>query len=173
MARIFKFLFVEAQRRASVLFLAVLLSGVTIWLASSAAQPPNRGGLALPPNTHLPKTIILQSDPAIESQIKSAIRGGVIPEATDPILEGMLDVLKERGSILDGSVLDRETEPPKTNFSSDVDARARAAELLLRASRILGTINPIDDQRSDLIEKMRAESARLLSQASDNVKIVD
>ena len=77
-------------------------------------------------------------------------------------------VLRERGSILEGSSLDPALLEDGSESSSETEEmteskRAFAAELLLRSSRTLEQIGPLDKTRQELVAKMRGEAARLLS----------
>lgn len=77
------------------------------------------------------------------------------------VLDEVLNLIQKRGSILDGSSLDTETEP------TEVDARrgkARAAEQLLKSARLLEVLSSEDPHRSKLIDRMRAEAAKLLTE---------
>ena len=100
----------------------------------------------------------------------------------DPILDDVLSIIRQQGSVLDGSALDQavtdQTRPdapmfdqrgePKSDSDGDslisVTDKAMAAERLLKAARFLEQVKPLDKVRIDLVRQMRRESIRLLSQ---------
>ena len=91
----------------------------------------------------------------------------------DPILDDVLQILKKRGSILDGSVLD--PDAPVETEESLLDLRtskgtptvqrraAYAAESLLRSARLLEAFDSKDIAHQNLVRLMRREAARILT----------
>jgi hypothetical protein len=81
------------------------------------------------------------------------------------VRDDVIGIIKKQGSILDGSVLDPRRSGDETNSSSeDRSKKAFAAEQMLKASRWLENIGPADSDRADLVNRMRAEAAKLLSE---------
>ena len=77
-----------------------------------------------------------------------------------------MNVIKRRGSILEGSSLDPDAsaESDAAAWGTSTSIRARAAEQLLRAARLLDMAEPVTERRADLCRQMRAEAAKLLSE---------
>jgi hypothetical protein len=100
----------------------------------------------------------------IENQIRDALQGELPATPTnDGVLEDVLQVIKQRGSVLDGSVLDAEPDqspaPPAKAFTATL-----AAEQLLKAARLLEKTGPLDQDRAELVKSMRAEAVQLLTE---------
>lgn len=148
-------------------------------LPDSAASNDAKESLGLPAG-EIPLPRQATADPRIQARIRAAINGDSLPESGDPILQGMLDVLKSRGSILDGSTLDQELGIPAVKSPEKANRRtkqqsskaARVAEMLLKTARLMESLGPMDKNREQLIEKMRQESRRLLPSAPDQVKMM-
>ncbi len=85
-------------------------------------------------------------------------------QTNDPILNDVLNVIRQQGSVLDGSSLDLPSGDAAESVESTDSQRALAAELLLRTSRTLEQIGPVDKTRQQLVKQMRGEAVRLLSQ---------
>ncbi len=112
------------------------------------------------------------SNPAlIERKIREALEGGKTSAASDPVLDEVLQIIQRNGgSVLRGSQLDQHsnTVPGMDVVSSqgdadfEAEARARAAEMLLRTARFLMQIGPIDEMRLETVNRMRREAIRLL-----------
>ena len=118
-----------------------------------------------------------------ESHAFQAIRAateGKLPEkaVNDPILGDVIQAIAERHREL-GLDLDWDQEAGPTSTSegvtavggqrSQVAANAKAAEQLLKASRLLENVSKItgetaDSSRTDLVNRMRAEAVKLLSE---------
>lgn len=116
--------------------------------------------LELPPSAAIPAPPQGESQ-AIEKRIQQVLSGQSDGETGDPVLDDILSVLNERGSILKGSVLDTPETQPKQN--KEKGNRYRAAELLLKASRVLEGLGDLNASQIDLIKKMRNESVQLLN----------
>lgn len=116
--------------------------------------------LELPPSVAIPTPPQGESQ-AIEKRIQQVLSGQSDGETGDPVLDDILSVLNQRGSILKGSVLDTPETQPKKN--KEKGNRYRAAEFLLRASRVLEGLGDLNPSQTDLIKKMRSESAQLLN----------
>lgn len=95
--------------------------------------------------------------------IRDALEGE-LPEnpSADGVFDDVLRVIKDRGSILDGSVLDQ--QPVIADRKSAATERAIAAEQLLKASRMLEQLASSDGNRASLVKRMRGEAAKLLSE---------
>lgn len=140
------------------------------------ALPPLRMPEPIQPKPNDPKPV--QTDEKIVDQIRGALETGR-PAAAPGILGDVLEVIRQRGSILDGSVLDPKNENPletkeQPTQGSDpgVDRRTptlkpsnvRVAESLLRSARLLESIPGGDEDRRALVRKMRIQATRLLVQ---------
>ncbi len=151
----------------------IALIGFTT-LALTIAQPPTespagpRRTLELP---DLPDGAFRRNpgapnlDPGLQHKIRAAIESGDFAETGDPGLDEVLQILQKQGSVLDGSILEPAADegiPEKRPQSASV--KARAAECLLKAARVLEKIDPADKTRRDLVNQMRRESVRLLTQ---------
>ncbi|MGB7324669.1 MAG: hypothetical protein WBD31_07345 [Rubripirellula sp.] len=98
-----------------------------------------------------------------QQEIRQALQGKATPETGDGVLDDVLQVIKSQGSVLDGSLLDTpklSAEVHPANASDD--RRAVVAEQLLRSARMLSAIEPVDEERGNLIRQIRGEAARLL-----------
>ncbi len=132
--------------RSFVLFaFAVILS-----LGLAIADPPDK-----PANS-------------IEQRIRKTLDGSVPDSSSeDPILDDILKVIRNRGSVLDGSSLDVETIENTENKStgtqtSDRNHNVFTAECMLRSARLLSQAKPLDETRKRLVIQMREEARRLL-----------
>lgn len=150
-------------------------------------QRDHRGGLRLPENLdEIPAGPDSQSGPpeALE-RIRSRLRGeGPRSPTGDGTLDDILRLIDGQGSILDGSSL----ELPKRRVAASPDTaattrRARAAEALLRAARLLERERRLERESGswhdgqtpadgppaadDLVHRMRAEAVRLLERPAD------
>lgn len=115
-----------------------------------------------------------------EFQAIRAAAEGRVPEnqVTDPILGDVMQAIAERHRELGlDHEWDRETDP--TGVADDIStgrslhlprsANAKAAEQLLKASRLLENVakragDTTDASRTDLVNRMRAEAVKLLSE---------
>ena len=120
--------------------------------------------------------------------VNPAARG--VKPTGDPVLDDVLEIIRKRGSILDGTSLDPANEldsndgtqsviigvPGGTRFtkggSGDATKAApvyHAAEQLLRAARLLETLADQDESQQELIREMRSQATRLLIQTLSRV----
>ncbi|MGB7344138.1 MAG: hypothetical protein WBD20_07985 [Pirellulaceae bacterium] len=150
----------------SYLRLMVVAVGLAV-LGVTIAQEPRQ--IALP--SEQPVTPVVDPNAVIrsgvESNIQEALKGQTV-ETGDGLLDDMLKVLKQRGSVLDGSSLDKELDISSDGSSTrkavpSVSQKAHAAESLLRASRLLENLGKLTDEQSELIQQMRHQSLLLLS----------
>lgn len=102
-------------------------------------------------------------DPPEQQILREALEGKATEKSGDGVLDDVLDIIKKRGSILDGSTLDDRTDETVT-ASADASLNAMVAEQLLKTSRLLQSIGGQDKMRVDLVKRMRTEAARLLSE---------
>ena len=140
-----------------------------------------------PPQDLLPPQRQLQNRDRVQQLMQEALRSdGRAPASGDQVLDDVLRVLRQRGSVLDGSTLDPEHEntppsPDGPNESSKqpndslgkrfrripspsvAPQRARAAELLLRTARVLENLGPVGENRRKLIQELRREAVRVLT----------
>lgn len=134
--------------------------------------------LAIPPAVQSPQ---LQEggreDAAKLDSIKSQILRSLqeperTPQSGDPILDGILDAARQRGSILEhfpettGPDLDRGQSQAAAAADTD-DFSAHVAEQLLKSARLLARLPKEPDgspaeSRAELIARLRAEAARCL-----------
>ncbi len=150
---------------------------------SAQGDPPK--ALPLPDFdvTPLPAVPPLKEADLEDSEAFQAIRAaaeGRAPEnqVTDPILGDVMQALAERHREL-GLDLDWDRETGPTGVAEDIStggslrsprfANAKAAEQLLKASRLLENVakrsgGTADLSRKDLVNRMRAEAVRLLSE---------
>ncbi len=108
-----------------------------------------------------------------QTKIRSALDGGAPVTDGDPVLDDLLQLIRRRGSVLDGTVLDPSsdfdvpTHDPNARQASDPraveDDMAFAAESLLRSARVLSQLGPPDPDRRELITRMRLEAGKLLA----------
>ncbi|MEM6980166.1 MAG: hypothetical protein AAF539_10920 [Planctomycetota bacterium] len=137
---------------------------------------------------------LLPSDPESKARSQAAIRAALNGESVrgeSPILSDVLDVVKSRGSVLNGSSLDADSrfnrlpgggQPPsggpsrrearpaigfRSSIQTDMPDRSRflIAESLLRSARQLETISPSDP----LVNQLRQRAVSLLSAESHRV----
>lgn len=132
-------------RNVSARLCVYLFLGICLW-SWAGAEPP----------------------PSADEQIRRALEGGASESAPrDGILADVLDLIGERGSVLEGSVLDDNLVDPstgKTTFKSSDSVKARTAEQLLKASRMLEDLPSQDRTRIELVNKMRQEAVKLLTE---------
>jgi hypothetical protein len=146
---------IEFHRISIATITMIVLCAASFW-ASVIAQDVFDSSITIEP----PKP----ADAEVVDTIRKALSDD--PEARhsdDPILDDVLQIINQRGSILDGSSLDIEPAAgPRP--STDVGSKALAAERLLKAARLLEQIEPQDHSRRDLVKEMRRETVRLLSE---------
>ncbi len=152
----------------AIRFSMLALSMIVVWTIVPAQPPPespNPPGLAptfkIPDNVPLPP----EASPEAKERIRRALSGEDGETMTgDPTLDDVLQIIKRRGSILDGSTLaDRESSHPDKNMKTTTE-RARVAESLLRSARLLERLPDGGADRADLINSMRSEAANVLMQ---------
>jgi hypothetical protein len=147
--------------RFSGLFLVVLLV-VAIGADEPSQQPPAGSTRPSADNPNSRAT----------DQIQKALRGKSV-ETGDGILDDMLEVLQQRGSILDGSSLDEglnELTPAVDSShsgnatSQTTDANnARVAESLLKSARLLEKLGKLNGNQRSLVAQMRRVAVDLLT----------
>ena len=103
------------------------------------------------------------SDQAAD-KIRQALESNAKVEPTgDGVLDDVLKVIKRQGSIIDGSILD-DSADPESAVPVKTNQNALVAEQLLKASRMLERLERTSTKRKDLIKRMRAEAANLLTE---------
>ena len=143
----------EFHRLAAATVTMLLLCAASIWASVVAQDVFDSSSVVEPPQ---------QADTKVVEKIQQALRDDSDVEATgDPILDDVLQIIKQQGSVLDGSSLDQPEEDAAPDTESD---KALAAERLLKAARCLEDIKPLDETRRHLVKQMRRETVRLLSE---------
>ncbi len=140
--------------RYAGLFLAVLM------VLAIGADEPSRQPVAGPQESSA-----LKQDSHATDQIQKALQGKSV-ETGDGILDDMLDVLQERGSILDGSSLDEGLDrlSPASGVSLSPDSNhAHAAESLLKSARLLEKLGKLGSKQQALVVQMRRVAVDLLT----------
>ena len=141
-----------------------------------------------PPADLLPRLQQSENRARVEELMQEALqRDGSRPSSGDQTLDDVLRVLRQRGSILDDSSLDPQQQDPRLTPAGPDESpqplqgslpktlrrvpspsvtpqRARAAELLLRTSRVLENLGAIDDNRRKLIDELRREAVKVLTE---------
>lgn len=144
--------------------------------ASDAQAPPQAPPTDEQP-IEIPKLEVVPIAPARNTEqqhdkIRAALDGGTPVTDGDPVLDDLLQLIRRRGSVLDGTVLDPSNEfdgpgssasgAGATDRNTIEDNKAFAAESLLRSARMLGQLGTPDDARRELMTRMRQEAAKLL-----------
>jgi hypothetical protein len=137
---------------------AILLTAV---LSPTSADKPELN------NGPAPKASPLPTDPA-PSRIQDTIRQALDGKSErgkygNGLLDDVLDVIKERGSILDGTWLD-DRNADADHKPADAGHKAYVAEQLLKTSRLLEALGTPGNDRITLIRQMRGEAVKLLSE---------
>ena len=160
----------------------VSLVAICLLVASAVQGQPPVKELALPPNIQVAELKSQAQPPkpsqeaATREQIRRVLHEGAPATAADPLLVDVLSVLKSRGSVLDGSVLDEKTQADRDQITTHSvinnpaqiaeNERAlrqlKATEALLRAARLLERVGETTSEQAKLIKQMRAQSTRLL-----------
>ena len=103
-----------------------------------------------------------------QQKIQEVLGGNAMPQTNDGVLEDILGVIRREGSILDGSMLDdplasakTPTASPNALPQSTIEQRAIAAEQLLRAARLLSSVDPSETSQK-LVTAMRNQATDLL-----------
>ena len=130
-------------------------------LSSTLAEPPELPFPDVSPEKLRPLQV--KESEAIKKGIGNALQSGQSLRSDDPVLDEVLQVIGERGSILDGSSLDEiktteHVEKPKIGSSK----RAIAAESLLKAARKLEKLGSINKTQAALVAQMRRQAVELL-----------
>lgn len=156
---------------------------------ASDADTPSSAIIVLPPGTRPP--VDLNDNPAARARIAEMLQRAQQnlglkeqgrspsdqPQIADPILNDVLDVIRHRGSVLDGSSLDEEANadtvpnlsdrayspPPR---GSDRDHRYQVAESLLRSARLLQQLGSTDPEQAQLIRSLRQQALTLMIQSA-------
>ncbi|MCO8120869.1 hypothetical protein NHH03_03905 [Stieleria sp. TO1_6] len=173
-------------RRSAVLAVAatVCVSGWGLVAQSPPDAPLSQPAPSQPtelvvPDQPLPPRGPAPDDPVLRERIERALDGD--PDATsgNPLQSDVLDLIRRRGSLLKGSILDPDSDSdqdfrggprpvanqPTGELSSQQQNQFYAAEMLLKTARLLGKLNSDDDQTQQLASQMRGQAARLLADA--------
>lgn len=137
--------------------------------------PPVASRPMLPPQLPPPSPRSENNQRQIEDHLRRAISGDAEVEPSgDVVLDSMIEQLRSKGSVLQGSLLDpnepvtqqagsqetgsQETMPPS-------EQACLVAEQLLRSARLLSQLDDhtSDPTRQQLIDQMRRQAARLLT----------
>lgn len=103
---------------------------------------------------------------AIQQSIRNALNGQGNSDSDEPLLQDVLDLIKDRGSILDGSLLDVESKSSEPDELAAASAHCRAAEALLKAARLLENLSgDLDQSRTVLVRQMRSQASDCLKEA--------
>tara|TARA_R110002049_G_scaffold46487_1_gene135188 strand:- start:144667 stop:145140 length:474 start_codon:yes stop_codon:yes gene_type:complete len=155
----------EIHRVAVATITLVVLCAASLW-ASVIAQDIFDSSVVTEPAQ--------PADAKVVETIRKALHDdSAVPSSDDPILDDVLNVIRQQGSVLDGSPLDPKLEPlPESASDADrgdrslapASHRALAAERLLKAARLLEQVQPLDNARRQLVKQMRRETVRLLSE---------
>ncbi len=166
--------------RLAIIPVAILLS--TALGPILADKPTPRKELQFPDQVQIQDSPKINDESATapeKEKIRQALNGTLGQPRTGGVLDDVLEVIKQRGSILDGSSLD--DQPPKLVRPSTINAtsnstidsqsssasastKAFVAEQLLKTSRMLESVANPDRQRKALIQQMRGEAVKLLSE---------
>ncbi|TWU10716.1 hypothetical protein [Allorhodopirellula heiligendammensis] len=172
-----------------VTLLAVMLPWSTYLHAQAIpAEPPasQQVPAETPQSSGVPELIEPTADPAAAAKIEEALQGKESKSTPGGVLGDVIDIIREQGSVLDGSSLDPRLVAPEprilshTQFNSDETGATsvRTAEALLRTARLLETHagaagrpgKPRHRERHaqllpipELVHQMRIQAARLLA----------
>lgn len=156
----------------------------TLLAASLCAMATSRAVQATPPGDRItlpddltPDQLAIPDNPEAFQAIKQTLQGDEDVRTADPVLQDVLRMLgrKTHRRDLPEALADSDdtswrsaaNDPVKTNTTPDQQSndRWRAAELLLKTSRILNRIAPANENRRQLVNRMRKEAVRILTQA--------
>jgi hypothetical protein len=150
----------------------ILVAVVFGFLGVLSIQAQNQAPLVVPPTAQIPE--ITEAQPEVAEKIRQALNSETQveeagnPQTGDMVLDDVLGIIRKRGSVLDGSSLDQPSSESQSTVTSNPSRRAYAAEQLLKSARLLERIDSLDASeqasRVDLIRKIRAEAAKLLSE---------
>jgi len=130
-----------------------------------------------------PPSPMPKDNPAAKSLIADSLKQDAPSTETqssgDPILDDVLGIIRRKGSVLDGSVLDPKADealsdtflPSKNAGKSESferDSVYHAAEQLLRVSRMLQRLRSRDRDSDELIRTMRLQAAKMLIDATSD-----
>lgn len=113
------------------------------------------------------RTLVVAEPPVspAEQKIRDALQGRADKPTGDGVLDDVIGLIKKKGSILDGSSLDpNQDSAEKVTTAGLISRKAHAAEQLLRASRLLSQFDSNDPSRLELVNQMRAEAVKLLTE---------
>ncbi|QDT10634.1 hypothetical protein [Planctomycetes bacterium K23_9] len=156
------------MKRTTQWMMMFLVAG---WAVLQADEPAADDSRIAIPETIQP--IPMQPDAA--GKIQAALDGQRI-QTGDGVLDDVLQIARQRGSILDGSSLDvdldssQESDPSAKHSNrpsgkqSAVTEACRTAESLLKSARLLEKMATLDDDQVNLIRQLRRQSLRLLSE---------
>lgn len=152
-------LFIANARVLAVVMIGVLAISIVCVneLAIRAAEPPAK---ATPPD-RLPAQAVAPA----EQKIRDALEGKSHQATGDGVLDDVLGLIKQRRSILKGSSLDPANSDREATSGPHAESEvAWVAEQMLKAARLLESIGAPDQGRSDLVQRMRDEAGKLLSE---------
>ncbi|XZE54017.1 hypothetical protein SH139x_005799 [Planctomycetaceae bacterium SH139] len=161
----------------------VCICWLTGWAAShqlSADDPPPKLTLPpaepmLPPQLPPPSPRSENNQRQIEDHLRRAISGDAeVQPSGDVVLDSIIDQLRSKGSVLQGSVLDPHEPVSPQLGAQQLDAQQAqppseqaclVAEQLLRSARMLSQLDDhaSDPDRRQLIDQLRHQAARLLT----------
>lgn len=112
-----------------------------------------------------------------QAEIRRALQGRAAEadqsrSSGDPLLDDVLQTIRRRGSILDGTALDpnradaaEPAVPEQAALPKHPAGGFRTAESLLQSARLLETLPHQDAARQQLVRRLRQEASRCLRQA--------
>lgn len=124
---------------------------VTRWPAAQA-QPPSEAAAEA-------------EQDRVQESIRRALQGGSEPAPhSEPLLQDVLDLIKQQGSVLDGSSLNMpDADASTTKGATGSEAYYRTAESLLKAARLLNALPKTGDtRREQLVHQMRNEARQCM-----------
>ncbi len=160
-----------------MIFASSLALACLAWNDSHGDDPQAPQTKLIQPKNLQPKVI---QPPAAqgptEQRIQDALKGKSV-QSRDDFEQDMLNVLKDRGSILKGSLLDElsqsdsQSKPTRglhapNQVSNDSSQRARVAESLLKSARLIQKLGKLNDSQSRLVRQLREQAHDLLSAPS-------
>ena len=129
-------------------------------------EPTGRGKLK---PLDLPPSIEVKTKPLDDKSAKETLQNALDGKSVQSggMLHDVIEVIEQRGSILDGSVLDEDPPSLQTRqpVSDAVDQRFLVAESLLRTARRLESLDAKQHQDRKLIREMRLRAISLLQAA--------
>jgi hypothetical protein len=100
-----------------------------------------------------------------EEGFRLALEGDFSQVPQNGIYSDVVGVIKDRGSLLDGTSFDLKADVDEERRTTvSISKKAYAAEQILKASRWLESIDSDDPDRVELVNRMRAEAVKLLSE---------